>query len=467
MPEIDVTEMVSDELRNKGYRWCRTCQIIRPPRAAHCPDCDNCVMRFDHHCPFLNNCIGQRNYGFFIGFITSGMIMFLVVIMCSFQAKLIGGGSDPIDHVNAGELLPIDHSKFKEDPVSSGHFFNIATGAEIPCQCKLDKDGNLVSATNDKIFIDLSGKEINASNPNNPNYDKTGNSEESSQTMKVVLIVVLSIIALVLLVVFIFWVFHMWLIFKGETTKEYFKGLPEEDPEADVDCCAKRGAKLVNPRWWIRNPKELKKNPLEPNYDAPYFKREDGGGTPGHNYYGEGYDCEGNPLSSDSVDSMETRSPMSRANSNTNGNVMIQNAQNLKAQKAAQNSSRSSSKNNSRSSSKKSQIANSNPYAAYGNAEFDFRGANMPANNPGQNNSNANANTFNGASTAARLEDGGMNGMVNSSNIDMVNGEGQHNVAIPHSNAIPHNDAIPGNRTRRTSSIEMTSREVESKGEWK
>lgn len=53
------------ELTSRGYRWCRTCRIIRPPRASHCPDCDNCVLRYDHHCPFVNNCVGQRNYHFF------------------------------------------------------------------------------------------------------------------------------------------------------------------------------------------------------------------------------------------------------------------------------------------------------------------------------------------------------------------------------------------------------------------
>lgn len=68
---LEPNSEIMNKLEDEGYWWCEWCNMIQPPRAKHCKDCNACVLREDHHCPFLNNCIGQRNYAFFYGFIVS------------------------------------------------------------------------------------------------------------------------------------------------------------------------------------------------------------------------------------------------------------------------------------------------------------------------------------------------------------------------------------------------------------
>lgn len=53
-------------------KYCKSCNIWRPPRAHHCRVCDSCVETQDHHCVWLNNCVGRRNYRYFLTFVASG-----------------------------------------------------------------------------------------------------------------------------------------------------------------------------------------------------------------------------------------------------------------------------------------------------------------------------------------------------------------------------------------------------------
>jgi len=70
--------------RTVRLKFCKTCKIFRPPRSFHCPICDNCVERFDHHCPWIGTCIGLRNYGWFSCFIWTTTAVCSYVLSYSF-----------------------------------------------------------------------------------------------------------------------------------------------------------------------------------------------------------------------------------------------------------------------------------------------------------------------------------------------------------------------------------------------
>lgn len=64
-------------------KYCKSCNIWRPPRAHHCRVCDNCIETQDHHCVWLNNCIGRRNYRYFFTFVTSATLLGVYLLAVS------------------------------------------------------------------------------------------------------------------------------------------------------------------------------------------------------------------------------------------------------------------------------------------------------------------------------------------------------------------------------------------------
>ncbi|KAK9777342.1 putative DHHC palmitoyltransferase-domain-containing protein [Seiridium cardinale] len=85
-------------------KYCKTCNIWRPPRAHHCRLCDNCVETQDHHCVWLNNCVGRRNYRYFFTFVTSASLLAVYLFAASLAQILVYAKKENVSVGNA-----IDH----------------------------------------------------------------------------------------------------------------------------------------------------------------------------------------------------------------------------------------------------------------------------------------------------------------------------------------------------------------------
>lgn len=70
-------------------KYCKSCNLWRPPRGHHCRTCDNCVETQDHHCVWLNNCVGRRNYRYFFTFVSSGTLIAMFLLGASLAHLLV------------------------------------------------------------------------------------------------------------------------------------------------------------------------------------------------------------------------------------------------------------------------------------------------------------------------------------------------------------------------------------------
>jgi len=65
----------SDEDKpEEPFRWCRSCELWRPPGVSHCAECRRCFWRMDHHCWMIGNCVAMRNHRFFTLTVLSGCL---------------------------------------------------------------------------------------------------------------------------------------------------------------------------------------------------------------------------------------------------------------------------------------------------------------------------------------------------------------------------------------------------------
>lgn len=79
------------------YRYCKTCNMLKPPRAHHCSICGKCVLRMDHHCPWVGRCVGHHNYKLFYQFLMYTVLgcLYAVLTMGEFtRVYMVGVASD-------------------------------------------------------------------------------------------------------------------------------------------------------------------------------------------------------------------------------------------------------------------------------------------------------------------------------------------------------------------------------------
>ena len=93
-------------------KYCKTCNIRRPPRCHHCRVCDNCIETQDHHCVWINNCVGRRNYRYFITFISSGTLLGLFLSFASLGHCLRYASSNHISFVKSIDKWRVPFAMF-------------------------------------------------------------------------------------------------------------------------------------------------------------------------------------------------------------------------------------------------------------------------------------------------------------------------------------------------------------------
>ena len=88
-------------------KYCKTCNIWRPPRGHHCRVCDSCIETQDHHCVWINNCVGRRNYCYFFTFLISCNLLGIFVLAANLAQILVYRNQRHISFGDAISHFPV------------------------------------------------------------------------------------------------------------------------------------------------------------------------------------------------------------------------------------------------------------------------------------------------------------------------------------------------------------------------
>ncbi|KAH9599678.1 Palmitoyltransferase [Trypanosoma melophagium] len=185
---------VDPHQNEKNLVLCRVCGVRRPPRTAHCYQCNVCVLEHDHHCGIIGGCVGQRSLRWFA--------LYLVTV-----STASGMGIYWISR-------SILNTVYISAQQSGSNTFVSTTPVPVPVAVAVAADGGGV------VFV--GGENIGggaAADPSKLSSGRRGNHDEGAlKSLAIIFLFVL--LLLVLLLVGSLAVFYVYLVLTSTTRRE-------------------------------------------------------------------------------------------------------------------------------------------------------------------------------------------------------------------------------------------------------